>query len=80
MPTLWAFGLCVHNHRYWLWYTTQRNVCGVVRKIYQKLKQFRVQFLVLQRRTDPSQVILQCLPSKKVCTSLSVHAPIVYKG
>ncbi|KAA8590090.1 hypothetical protein FQN60_014024 [Etheostoma spectabile] len=29
---------------------------GVVRKVYQRLKQFRVQFLVLQRKTDPSQV------------------------
>lgn len=52
--------------RYWLWYTTQRFVCGGVRKVYQKLKQFKVQFLVLQRKTDPSQVMLQCLPSNKV--------------
>lgn len=49
-----------------MWYTTQRIVCGTVRKVYQKLKQFKVQFLVLQRKTDPSQVILQCLPSNKV--------------
>ncbi|XP_056137885.1 p53-induced death domain-containing protein 1 [Lampris incognitus] len=51
---------------YWLWYTTKRCVGGVVRRIYQRLKQFRVQFLVLQRKTDPTQVLLQCLPSNKV--------------
>lgn len=53
-------------HRYWLWYTSQRLVCGTVRKVYQKLKQFKVQFLVLQRKNDLSQVMLQCLPSSKV--------------
>ncbi len=58
---------CVHHPRYWLWYTTQRCVSGVVRKVYQRLKQFKVQFLVLQRKTDPSQVMLQCLPANKVC-------------
>lgn len=57
----------MYHYRYWLWYTTQRCVSGVVRKIYQRLKQFKVQFLVLQRKTDPSQVLLQCLPSNKVC-------------
>lgn len=60
------FLLCVPRHRYWLWYSTRRVVCGVVRQVYQKLKQFKVQFLVLQRKTDRSQVILQCLPSNKV--------------
>ncbi|KAM6937653.1 p53-induced death domain-containing protein 1 [Xenentodon cancila] len=55
-----------HFSWYWLWYTTQRCVSGMVRKVYQKLKQFKVQFLVLQRKTDPSQVLLQCLPSNKV--------------
>lgn len=57
----------MYHYRYWLWYTTQRCVSGAVRKIYQRLKQFKVQFLVLQRKTDPSQVLLQCLPSNKVC-------------
>lgn len=66
---LWLFLHPMCGHRYWLWYTTQRIVCGTVRKVYQKLKQFKVQFLVLQRKTDPSQVILQCLPSTKVCCS-----------
>lgn len=57
---------CLHHDRYWLWYTTQRCVSGMVRKIYQKLKLFKVQFLSLQRKTDPSQVLLQCLPANKV--------------
>ncbi|KAA0724682.1 Mitochondrial glutamate carrier 1 [Triplophysa tibetana] len=34
-------------------------------KMYHRLKQFRVRFLVLQRKTDPAQVLLQCLPSDK---------------
>ncbi|TKS73535.1 p53-induced death domain-containing protein 1 [Collichthys lucidus] len=63
---LYAIFYITHFSWYWLWYTTQRCVSGVVRKVYQKLKQFRVQFLVLQRKTDPSQVMLQCLPSNKV--------------
>lgn len=75
--TLCLFRLAVHRHRYWLWYTTQRFVCGGVRKVYQKLKQFKVQFLVLQRRTDPSQVMLQCLPSNKVSNCSSICALIV---
>lgn len=52
--------------RYWLWYTTQQCVSGVVRKVYQRLKQFKVQFFVLQKKIDPSLVLLQCLPADKV--------------
>uniref|UniRef100_A0A3B4GC51 P53-induced death domain-containing protein 1-like n=1 Tax=Pundamilia nyererei TaxID=303518 RepID=A0A3B4GC51_9CICH len=63
---LYAIFYITHFSWYWLWYTTQRCVSGAVRKIYQRLKQFKVQFLVLQRKTDPSQVLLQCLPSNKV--------------
>ncbi|XP_011474357.1 p53-induced death domain-containing protein 1 isoform X1 [Oryzias latipes] len=63
---LYAIFYITHFSWYWLWYTTQRCVSGVVRKVYQRLKQFKVQFLVLQRRTDPSQVLLQCLPTNKV--------------
>ncbi|XP_026222055.1 p53-induced death domain-containing protein 1 isoform X2 [Anabas testudineus] len=63
---LYAVFYITHFSWYWLWYTTQRCVSGVVRKVYQKLKQFKVQFLVLQRKTDPSQVLLQCLPANKV--------------
>ncbi|XP_031712483.1 p53-induced death domain-containing protein 1 [Anarrhichthys ocellatus] len=63
---LYAIFNITHFSWYWLWYTTQRCVSGVVRKVYQRLKQFKVQFLVLQRKTDPSQVMLQCLPTNRV--------------
>ncbi|KAM3869956.1 LOW QUALITY PROTEIN: p53-induced death domain-containing protein 1 [Diretmus argenteus] len=64
---LYAIFYITHFSWYWLWYTTpQRCVSGVVRRVYQRLKQFKVQFLVLQRKTDPPQVLLQCLPTHKV--------------
>ncbi|XP_034391069.1 p53-induced death domain-containing protein 1 [Cyclopterus lumpus] len=63
---LYAIFYVTHFSWYWLWYTTQRCVSGAVRKVYQRLKQFKVQFLVLQRKTDPSQVMLQCLPANRV--------------
>ncbi|KAM4554460.1 p53-induced death domain-containing protein 1 [Fundulus diaphanus] len=63
---LYAIFYITHFSWYWLWYTTQRCVSGVVRKVYQRLKQFKVQFLVLQRKTDPAQVLLQCLPANKM--------------
>uniref|UniRef100_A0A1A8C7B4 p53-induced death domain protein n=4 Tax=Nothobranchius TaxID=28779 RepID=A0A1A8C7B4_NOTKA len=63
---LYAIFYITHFSWYWLWYTTQRCVSGAVRKVYQRLKQFKVQFLVLQRKSDPSQVLLQCLPANKI--------------
>ncbi|XP_028286036.1 p53-induced death domain-containing protein 1 isoform X2 [Parambassis ranga] len=67
---LYAIFYITHFSWYWLWYTTKHCVSGVVRKVYQRLKQFKVQFLVLQRRIDPSQVLLQCLPADKCLHSL----------
>ncbi|CAL8356519.1 unnamed protein product [Lota lota] len=63
---LYAIFYITHFSWYWLWYTTLRCVSGVVRRVYQRLQQFRVQFLVLQRKADPTQVLLQCLPTNKV--------------
>ncbi|XP_072291276.1 p53-induced death domain-containing protein 1 isoform X2 [Eucyclogobius newberryi] len=63
---IYAIFYITHFSWYWLWYTTQRCVSGVVRKVYQRLKQFKVQFLVMQKKTDPPQVLLQCLPANKV--------------
>ncbi|XP_077568329.1 p53-induced death domain-containing protein 1 [Stigmatopora nigra] len=63
---LYAIFYITHFSWYWLWYTTQSCVSGMVRKVYQKLKQFKVQFMALQRKTDPSQVLLQCLPANEV--------------
>ncbi|KAJ8249155.1 hypothetical protein GJAV_G00231770 [Gymnothorax javanicus] len=63
---LYAIFTVTHFSWYWLWYTTRRTVGDVVRKVYHRLREFRVQFLVLQRKTDPMQVLLQCLPTAKV--------------
>ncbi|KAI1895649.1 hypothetical protein AGOR_G00108400 [Albula goreensis] len=63
---LYAIFTVTHFSWYWLWYTTRRCVSGMVRKVYHRLRQFRVQFLVLQRKSDPMQVLLQCLPTGKV--------------
>ncbi|XP_036432382.1 p53-induced death domain-containing protein 1 isoform X1 [Colossoma macropomum] len=68
---LYAIFSVTHFSWYWLWYTTQSCISGVVRKVYHRLKQFRVQFLVLQRKTDLTQVLLQCLPSDKVDSRLA---------
>lgn len=65
---LYAIFYITHFSWYWLWYTTQQCVSGVVRKVYQRLKQFKVQFFVLQKKIDPSLVLLQCLPADKVDT------------
>ncbi|XP_073725040.1 p53-induced death domain-containing protein 1-like [Misgurnus anguillicaudatus] len=62
---IYAIFSITHFSWYWLWYTTHRCVSGVVRKMYHRLKQFRVRFLVQQRKTDPAQVLLQCLPADK---------------
>ncbi|XP_067235387.1 p53-induced death domain-containing protein 1 isoform X1 [Chanodichthys erythropterus] len=68
---IYAVFSITHFSWYWLWYTTHRCVSGVVRKMYQRLKQFRVRFLALQRKSDPEQVLLQCLPSDKAESRLS---------
>ncbi|XP_041130959.1 p53-induced death domain-containing protein 1 [Polyodon spathula] len=54
-----------HFSWYWLWYTTQRYVGGVVRRVYERLRLHQVQFMALQRKKDPEQVLLQCLPQNK---------------
>ncbi|KAJ8251992.1 hypothetical protein COCON_G00213040 [Conger conger] len=76
---LYAIFTVTHFSWYWLWYTTKRSVCGVVRKVYHRLRQFRVQFLVLQRKADPMQVLLQCLPTSKVDSCLQSLSPL-YEG
>ncbi|XP_060743466.1 p53-induced death domain-containing protein 1 [Tachysurus vachellii] len=68
---LYAIFSVTHFSWYWLWYTTHSCISGVVRKVYHRLKQFSVQFLVLQRKTDLAQVLVQCLPSDKVDCRLS---------
>ena len=52
--------------RYWLWYTTKTCVGGLARKAWERLRLHRVNLIALQRRRDPEQVLLQCLPRNKV--------------
>ncbi|XP_053418711.1 p53-induced death domain-containing protein 1 isoform X5 [Nycticebus coucang] len=52
--------------RYWLWYTTKTCVGGLARKAWERLRLHRVNLIALQRRRDPEQVLLQCLPQNKV--------------
>ncbi|XP_028814134.1 p53-induced death domain-containing protein 1 [Denticeps clupeoides] len=76
---LYATFSITHFSWYWLWYTTHRCVSGVVRKVYHRLRQFHVRFLAQQKRSDPAQVLLQCLPSKEVENRLQSLA-ILYDG
>ncbi|XP_053418705.1 p53-induced death domain-containing protein 1 isoform X1 [Nycticebus coucang] len=56
--------------RYWLWYTTKTCVGGLARKAWERLRLHRVNLIALQRRRDPEQVLLQCLPQNKVDATL----------
>ncbi|XP_070314027.1 p53-induced death domain-containing protein 1 isoform X3 [Odocoileus virginianus] len=55
---------------YWLWYTTKTCVGGLARKAWERLRLHRVNLIALQRRRDPEQVLLQCLPRNKVDATL----------
>ncbi|XP_059959313.1 p53-induced death domain-containing protein 1 isoform X5 [Mesoplodon densirostris] len=55
---------------YWLWYTTKTCVGGLARKAWERLRLHRVRLIALQRRRDPEQVLLQCLPRNKVDSTL----------
>ncbi|KAJ8332373.1 hypothetical protein SKAU_G00425460 [Synaphobranchus kaupii] len=76
---IYAIFTVTHFSWYWLWYTTKRSVSGVVRKVYHRLRQFRVQFFVLQRKSDPMQVLLQCLPTGKVDSAVQSLSAL-YEG
>ncbi|NXA07166.1 PIDD1 protein, partial [Sapayoa aenigma] len=55
-----------HFSWYWLWYTTKRYVGGLAKKVYERLRLYQVNFIALQRKKDPEQVLLQCVPKHKV--------------
>ncbi|XP_006045864.1 p53-induced death domain-containing protein 1 isoform X2 [Bubalus bubalis] len=55
---------------YWLWYTTKTCVGSLARKAWERLRLYRVNLIALQRRRDPEQVLLQCLPRNKVDATL----------
>ncbi|XP_067396640.1 LOW QUALITY PROTEIN: p53-induced death domain-containing protein 1 [Emydura macquarii macquarii] len=55
-----------HFSWYWLWYTTKTYIGGMARKVYQRLRLYQVNFIALQRKKDPEQVLLQCVPKHKI--------------
>lgn len=61
--------------RYWLWYTTKTYVGGIAKKVYERLRMYQVNFIALQRKRDPEQVLLQCVPKHKVWSVLHYLAP-----
>lgn len=67
LPSVWmATPQNSATSRYWLWYTTKNCVGGLARKAWERLRLHRVNLIALQRRRDPEQVLLQCLPRNKV--------------
>ncbi|XP_071414845.1 p53-induced death domain-containing protein 1 [Pithys albifrons albifrons] len=55
-----------HFSWYWLWYTTKTCIEGIAKKVYERLRLYQVNFIALQRKKDPEQVLLQCVPKHKV--------------
>ncbi|XP_074193071.1 p53-induced death domain-containing protein 1 isoform X5 [Rhinolophus sinicus] len=56
--------------RYWLWYTTKACVGHLAGKAWRRLRLHHVNLIALQRRRDPEQILLQCLPRSKVDATL----------
>ncbi|XP_004638012.3 p53-induced death domain-containing protein 1 isoform X2 [Octodon degus] len=67
---LYARFKVTHFSWYWLWYTTKNCVGGLARKAWERLRLHQVNLIALQRRRDPEQVLLQCLPQNKVDATL----------
>ncbi|XP_062051604.1 p53-induced death domain-containing protein 1 isoform X3 [Lepus europaeus] len=67
---LYARFQVTHFSWYWLWYTTKARVGDLARKAWERLRLHRVNLIALQRRRDPEQVLLQCLPRNKVDATL----------
>ncbi|NWS74443.1 PIDD1 protein, partial [Crotophaga sulcirostris] len=63
---LYAVFEVTHFSWYWLWYTTKTYIGGIAKKVYERLRMYQVNFIALQRRKDPEQVLLQCVPKHKV--------------
>ncbi|XP_021258058.1 p53-induced death domain-containing protein 1 [Numida meleagris] len=63
---LYAVFEVTHFSWYWLWYTTKTYIGGIAKKVYERLRMYQVNFIALQRKKDPEQVLLQCLPKHKV--------------
>ncbi|XP_022362360.1 p53-induced death domain-containing protein 1 isoform X3 [Enhydra lutris kenyoni] len=67
---LYARFRVTHFSWYWLWHTTKSCVQGLARKAWERLRLHQVNLIALQRRRDPEQVLLQCLPRRKVDATL----------
>nr|XP_056707555.1 p53-induced death domain-containing protein 1 [Euleptes europaea] len=63
---LFALFEVTHFSWYWLWYTTKAYISGIAREVYKRLRMYQVNFIALQRKKDPEQVLLQCVPKHKV--------------
>ncbi|NXP84435.1 PIDD1 protein, partial [Passerina amoena] len=63
---LYAMFEVTHFSWYWLWYTTKTYIGGIAKKVYERLRLYQVNFIALQRKRDPEQVLLQCVPKHKV--------------
>uniref|UniRef100_A0A452THB3 P53-induced death domain protein 1 n=1 Tax=Ursus maritimus TaxID=29073 RepID=A0A452THB3_URSMA len=63
---LYARFQVTHFSWYWLWYTTKTCVEGLAGKAWERLRLHRANLIALQRRRDPEQVLLQCLPRNKM--------------
>ncbi|NWI94657.1 PIDD1 protein, partial [Pitta sordida] len=63
---LYAVFEVTHFSWYWLWYTTKTYIGGLAKKVYERLRLYQVNFIALQRKKDPEQVLLQCVPKHKV--------------
>ncbi|NWI47806.1 PIDD1 protein, partial [Picathartes gymnocephalus] len=63
---LYAVFEVTHFSWYWLWYSTKTYIGGIAKKVYERLRLYQVNFIALQRKKDPEQVLLQCVPNHKV--------------
>ncbi|NXH11011.1 PIDD1 protein, partial [Bucco capensis] len=63
---LYAVFEVTHFSWYWLWYSTKSYIGGIAKKLYERLRLYQVNFIALQRKKDPEQVLLQCVPKHKV--------------
>ncbi|XP_062973167.1 p53-induced death domain-containing protein 1 [Elgaria multicarinata webbii] len=63
---LYALFEVTHFSWYWLWCTTKTYIGGLAKEVYKRLRMYHVNFIALQRKKDPEQVLLQCVPKHKV--------------
>ncbi|XP_066485938.1 p53-induced death domain-containing protein 1 isoform X2 [Tiliqua scincoides] len=63
---LYALFEVTHFSWYWLWCTTKAYIGGIAKEVYKRLRMYQVNFIALQRKKDPEQILLQCVPKHKV--------------